>query len=313
MRTVHEYRLHTRQGLIGPVKLETVRDLVDSGVLVADALVSRDDGPFVPLAAYPELVSMVRPGAVGEGAPRYSGDLDVASFMRLMVRLFAERATGLAVVRDATRRKDVYLELGHPVFLTSTIGRERLGEHLITRGRLDPEHLRVALEAQAADEHLGSALVRLGMMTQPEVHEALREQQLLRLVDLCAWEHGRYAFFEGTRYTGPHVDLGLETPELWVRAARGIPERLVLRRLGDVMHQVVSGFDARTVELCSPHLVGEERVAITAFNGERQAVQVVTAESGAHGRRRAVLTVLYLFWELGSLHIRGPVSEPGKT
>ena len=121
---------------------------------------------------------------------------------------------------------------------------------------------------------------------------------------MCGWEHGRYSFYEGTRYQGEKIDLELSMPELWVRAARTLSERVILRRFGDMLHQIVVGFDAGVVDLCNDQLNGDERVALTAFDGNRSAVQVVTAESGNSGRRRAVLTVLYLLSELGGIRMR---------
>jgi eukaryotic-like serine/threonine-protein kinase len=268
----------------------------------SDTLVSRDQGPLVPLSALPELAAFTPAVPAAETTPSYSGDLAVASFMRTLLRLHAEKASGMLVVRDATRRKDVYLEEGHPVYVTSSIGKERLGEFLMARGQVTAAQLCEALtRAQAQQQPLGGALVALGFLDQPGLFEALRGQQLARLLDLCGWEHGSYAFHEGARFVGERLDLRLDSLELWVHAARSLPERLILRRLGDVLHQVVVSFDQKIVELCRAYLNSDERVALSAFDGERSAVQVVTAESGNLPRRRAVLTVLCLFWELGGL------------
>jgi hypothetical protein len=307
---VHDYRLHTRRGIIGPVKLDTVRDLADAGLVRADTLAERDDGPLVPVSALPELSSLVPHD--GQGEPSYSGDLAVVSFMRILQRLYGNRVTGLLLVRDATRRKDVYLEDGRPIFVASTIGKERLGEFLMAKGRISAAELRTALAAaQAEHEPLGASLARLSILESSEVDSALREQQTARLVDLCAWEHGRYAFYDGSRYEGARVDLQIDTPWLWVVAARHLPERVILRRLGDVLHQVVSGVDAQAVDLCIGALTAEERAVATLFDGEHSAVEIVTAESGTSSHRRSVLTVLYLFWELGALRFRSRKSPGG--
>lgn len=310
MSTTHEYRLHTQRGIIGPVKLDTVRDLADAGMLQPDTLVSRDGSPLLPVSALPELLPLVRPIGPKEGDPNYSGDIKVSSFMRILLRLYGGKATGVMVVRDATRRKDVFLEEGNPAFVTSTIGKERLGEFLIADNVLTPEQVRTALTvSQAQHEFLGVAIVRLGFLGQEAVCAALREQQLVRLVDLCGWEHGRYSFYDGARYEGERLDLQLGMPELWMRAARQLPERIILKRLGDVLQQSVVGFDSQVLDLCRAQFNGDERVVLSTFGDERSAVQVVTAESGNPARRRAVLTVLYLLSELGGLRFRASSSK----
>ena len=50
-----------RQGIIGPIRLETVRDLIDAGVIEGDVLVSKDGGAFVPLASLAELSATLPP------------------------------------------------------------------------------------------------------------------------------------------------------------------------------------------------------------------------------------------------------------
>ncbi|MBN1961888.1 MAG: hypothetical protein JW841_13160 [Deltaproteobacteria bacterium] len=310
MPQMHKYSLHTPQGIIGPVKLDTVRDLVEAGILQADTLVSRDGAPLINLSAIPEFISFLRLPALKDINPNYSGDISISSFMRMLLRLHNNTSTGVMIVRDATRRKDVFLESGTPVFVTSTIGKERLGEFLIARNELEPEQVRLALtSSQEYGEPLGVAIVRLGYLSKAAVQFALREQQFYRLIDLCGWEHGNYSFYEDVYYKGEKLDLELCMPELAVRAARQISERIILKRLTDILPMIVVGFNAKVLEFCSKYLNSDERVALSVFGGERSAVQVLIDESNSAARRRAVLTVLYLLEELGGLHLRSAVDK----
>jgi len=297
------FRLHTAQGIIGPVKLETVRDLIDSGVVGADALVSRDTGPFMSISAVAELASLLKSDDLSH-EPQYAGDVGVVSYFRLLHRLFGEHAVGLLSVRDATRRKDIYLEAGQPVFVASTMVRERLGDFLVSIGRISGDQQRTAVdEARQNSEPLGATLVRLGTLTDVEMRDLLREQQMVRLIDLCTWEHGRYAYFAGKRYEGPRIDLRVDSTLLWVRAARAVSDTVVVDRLGETFRKPILSLDSTLLMQCSAHLASDERLAVALFDGKRSAADVLQAESGNAARRRAALTILYLFAELGGLRL----------
>ncbi len=301
-----EYRLQTpSQGIIGPVRLDTVRDLAEGGVIQKGVLVSRDNGPFLPLASFSELLSQVGDSLGEAPEPSYSGDVGVLSFFKIFYRLYEAGSTGLLTVRDGTRRKEIYIESGGPVFVSSSTLRERLGDFLVARGCLRPEQLSRALAVMQEEKlQLGQALVNLGMLTSSQLASELREQQMLRLVDLCRWESGRYAYYNGTRYRGARVEIRLDTPELVLRAARAMPEKTILLRLGSHLHQLAHRVPSRLADQCVDAFSADEQAALEKIDGKSTAVQVVTCEQGQPLRRRAALTVLYLLWEVGGITFR---------
>ena len=61
MSKAGQYRIQdAERGIIGPISLETVRDLFRSGVAGADARVSLDGGPFEDLGAHPDLAAFAQ-------------------------------------------------------------------------------------------------------------------------------------------------------------------------------------------------------------------------------------------------------------
>ncbi len=300
MTAMSYYRLqNASQGIVGPIKIGTLKDLAEAGIIQRDVLVSRDDGPFLSLQAFPEVVEAVKEHLPPGPEPSYAGDLGVVSFLRVFHRLHDAKGTGLLSVRDGTRRKDVYMEGGEPVFVTSTTVKERLGEALVARRKIDREQLKTGLEkAKTQKLSLGEALVRMGLLTEVDLMAELRDQQMSRLVDLCCWEHGRYGYFTDKKYEGKRCDLGLITRELALRAAREIAEKTVLLRLGDHLHQVPERVSSRAVDACLTGLSSDERRALDSIDGKGTAVSIVTSDAA---RRRAALTVLYLLWEIGGV------------
>ncbi len=296
------YRLqNAAKGIIGPIRIETLRSLAESGVLTKDALLSRGSGPFLPINTFPEVMTALGDKLQEGPVPSYAGDVRVLSFFKIFHRLYDERSTGLLVVKDATRRKDIYLERGQPVFVASTTVSERFGDFLLARQKITAEQQRRALERMGQNRRsFGETLIELGILPQAEVAAELYEQQVLRLVDLCLWEAGHYSFYGGTRYSATRVELSLRTPDLVLRAARLITERTVLGMLREHLHQRVQRRPMVIVEDCAKTFTESERRAHAQLDGKSTVVQLVASGSGKQ-ERRSTLTILYLMWELGAL------------
>lgn len=292
-----EYRLKDpRQGMLGPVRVTTVRDLVTAGVLFDDVLVSKDQGPFLPIQLFGELFG--KPNE-GERRPTYSGDLGKNTFFKVFYRFALTRSTGLLTLKRDTLQKDIFIDEGRPTFVTSNIESERLGQHLVRRGCLDEDELRVALDAMRTDaDRLGATLLRLGLI-EPDVFQAeMQEQQQVRLEELCTWETGRYLFYADVRYTGDKIDLQLAPAELILRAARGMSEVVLLRRLHRVQHNKLRRVEHPEFESGAFVLTTQERQALKLIDDKRTIAQAVGALGPNLEARKTLMLVMVLLLEV---------------
>jgi len=291
------YRINDpRQGVIGPVRLETVRDLVSAGVIQDDVLISKDDGSWLPVGTFGELFG--RPSAAGPQKATYAGDLGKNSFFKVFYRFHLAHATGLLTVKDAPRQKDIYLDDGRPVFVASNVDSERLGAFLLQRGRIDTDELEVALSAMASDHNqLGMTLTRLGIMDANEVETAIAEQQIARLIDLCLWRVGQYVFFEGARYLGERVDLKIVANDLILAAVRSVDDTSLADRLHSHMNSSVARLKHSELDSGDLHLTPTEERALLLIDGQRTVGQIIQQFSDMKSRR-AASALLYLLWEI---------------
>ena len=305
-----EYRLNDPQkGIIGPVRLGTVRDLMDAGVIHSAVLVSKDGGPFLPIDQFPE---MPVPTAAGDAPvqPTYAGDIGKNTFFKVFYRLHLSRANGLLVLEDGPRRKDVYLIDGVPVMVFSNVIYEKLGEFLALHGLLKRRHLAGALKAVSDDDvRLGDVLVSNGVLTQPQLATALRNQAVFRLVDLCLWETGRYLFFEGQKPTDARVDLKLSVPDLIVQAAREMPERALLRRLSAHYLSPVLPTPRFGSQVAQLRFSDAEKAIIKSFDGRLCIADIAGHYGDDPALRHAALVAMYLLWEVDAIAYEGSAGQ----
>lgn len=301
------YKLHDpKRGVLGPIRLELVRELIAMGALDGNVRFARNNGPFLSRDQFGELAV-----AVGTAPPLgdFDGDLRERTFFNVFYELYLKRATGLLSVRRQNHNKDVFFEDGQPVFVASNIELERFGEFLIARGLLQRSALESALDdMNASGDSLGVTLIRTGVMDETEVIAALRDQQIMRLVDVCSWDNGAYAYIDGQLYVGEKFDLHLDAAELLVRAARDMPEVLLVERLDAQLHRFVELSPDVSLEKSEFKLSPVERDVLPQLGGTKTPAEILAAYVSTPNRRRAALIVIYLLWEAGLLLFRDAVS-----
>ncbi|MEZ0312481.1 MAG: DUF4388 domain-containing protein [Myxococcota bacterium] len=294
------YKLHDpKRGVLGPIRLELVRELIAMGTVGPDVRFARNSGPFLPRQSFEELEVLV-----GSAPPleNFEGNLKSRTFFSVFYELFLKRATGLLSVRRGGHNKDVFLEQGHPVFAASNIENERFGSYLVSRGELSPKALEDALDVMTTSgDSLGVTLIKTNVMEEPDVIAALRDQQIMRLVDLCAWDDGELTYFDEQRYVGEKFDLRLDAAELLVRAARDLPESILLDRLGKGKHQRVELSPDVSLEETEFKLTPTERTVLSQLDGSSTLTALLGRFTDNPQRRRSAIMVVYLLWEAGLL------------
>ncbi|MEZ4362499.1 MAG: serine/threonine-protein kinase [Kofleriaceae bacterium] len=203
------------------------------------------------------------------GAPEL-GDLAVVPPIRLLHRLAKSRATGLLTLELGAVVKEAYLADGQPLFIRSNVPSERLAEVLIAEGAITPAALaRARAVMPSFGGKLADTLVGLDLLTPLEAFRLLASQVGGKLISVCGWTDGRYAWAPGHPNpwkTRPlHLDLrrmigagasqlGREFVEQWAEEhgtsfviAEAVPQaELNAFGLGETLLRVHALLDGRT-------------------------------------------------------------------
>ncbi|HTL37650.1 MAG TPA: protein kinase [Kofleriaceae bacterium] len=204
-----------------------------------------------------------------EEAPDDAGDFAVTSPLRVLFRLMTARATGLLVVAVGGIKKEIYVRDGQPEYVSSNVASELFGNYLVTKGVLSDGELAMALAMMPHyGGKLGDTLVGLGLLKPLEVFRHLTRQVRTKIIDVCTWNKGGFAWYAGRenpREAFPldfnafeilgagAMALDSEVIETWVakhsslklrasRARRVGPERFEVKGLVEVFE----GLDGRT-------------------------------------------------------------------
>jgi serine/threonine-protein kinase len=212
-----------------------VRAIVSGEVGPGD-LVKKDDSDPRPVSAFPELARHLPPSSrtptskVGRKMAKTSETyaLDVPfGMLQIFGRAVLARETGLYLCERGPVRKEVYLDDGQPVYVTSNQPDELLGEYLVRRGVLDRAELDMALAVMPRFEgKLGDSLVALGLVEPLMLVRHLTNKVREQLLSVFSWPDGRVSFYRDAAPPESTFNLGFE---VWTILDEGAKARVSAR------------------------------------------------------------------------------------
>jgi serine/threonine protein kinase len=223
-----EYRVRSADGTEStPLAYAEVVENVLNGRVTESDLVSVNRGPFKPVAAIPDLqrhLPLRTPTTSridGPGVPDRQGLLAADTVAGVFLLLARHRETGLLVADSGAVRKEVYFVDGHPIYASSNLAGELLGEYLVAHGVLSRMELDMALALLPRYEgHLGDTLVAMELIDPLTLFNHITEQVRHKILDLFAWKNGSWSFFRGVVCEKRAFPLASSAPELLAEGIR---------------------------------------------------------------------------------------------
>lgn len=134
--------------------------------------------------------------------PKY-GDLTALPLPRLLSELYLATFSGIVHLSRQGVQRSLYFWGGFPVRVDSDQRDENLGQLLLSHGRITEEQCAKAaklVEGEGCDQ--GEALVKLGILSQADLLDSLKEQTDAKVVNTFCWRDGSY-----------HIELTVEFAE----------------------------------------------------------------------------------------------------
>jgi serine/threonine protein kinase len=160
--------------------------------------------------------------------PDDAGDFSVISPLRVLFRLMLARSTGLLVVAIGGIKKEVYVRDGQPEYVSSNVASELFGSYLVTKGVLSDGELAMALAMMPHyGGRLGDTLVGLGLLKPLEVFRHLTRQVRTKLIDVCTWNKGTFAWYANRENAREAFPLDFNAFEILGAGAMALPDDVV--------------------------------------------------------------------------------------
>jgi serine/threonine-protein kinase len=159
--------------------------------------------------------------------PDDAGDFSTTSPLRVLFRLMTARATGLLVVAVGGIKKEIYVRDGQPEYVSSNVASELFGNYLVTKGVLSDGELAMALAMMPHyGGKLGDTLVGLGLLKPLEVFRHLTRQVRTKIIDVCTWNKGAFAWYSGRENPREAFPLDFNAFEILGAGALGLSDEV---------------------------------------------------------------------------------------
>jgi hypothetical protein len=249
--------------------------------VVVRTMIAQDQGAAAAAA--------VRDEGAGTPAPYDSGPIGSPDIAILLGRIHLERLNGRLTFRRGLTKKTIYFERGAPVFASSNLPDDRMGEMLARQGRLTREQrAKGAQILESTGRRMGGVLVEIGALKEGELAPLVRRHYEEITYSVFSWPEGGDVPAEDGEWTlGPErvdqdepIRLDEPAPALIMEGIRrkyAAPR--LLRRLGggtQVVELMVGGASASAV-LDDMALSDEERLVVRRFDGVRTIDEIRAA------------------------------------
>lgn len=220
-----------------------------------------------------------QPGHFGRGT-LVTGSLDgpdgkdVAS---VFARLFLDGFTGRVVFRQPPAEKTLHIDHGRPVFATSNLPHDRMGELLYREGKITrDQHARCRKLVADSGRRMGQILVEKGFLKPRELLPSVRRHVEDIIYSLFAWRRGELSSVAGDAAVGEKIRLSRHPAALILEGIRRKYDTPFLnQRFGSVgsLVRMATGERAESM-LTACELPPGESAAVAALDGQRTLAEV---------------------------------------
>jgi len=214
----------------------------------------------------------------------------------------AQKTSTLEVERDKVVRR-IFFRDGRVVACCSDEPAQRLGQYLVSRGKLSEALLREALARHEATRmHLGQVLVDMGIVSLEELHQLLAGQAEETIFSIFDWDDAAFRVRDGVAAQGLVFPLDLRVDEILLQGAQRYDE---MRRIRELFPD--GGIVLQSTGKRPPSDLLRNRMARRVYelvDGERSLAEIVLQ---AHASEYHVFRLLFELFRAGLVKIGGVV------
>ena len=233
------------------------------------------------------------PEPTGTPAPYDSGPIGSPDIAILLGRIHFEALNGRLTFRRGLTKKTICFERGAPVYASSNLPDDRMGEMLARQGRLTREQrAKGAQILETTGRRIGGVLVEIGALKESELAPLVRRHYEEITYSVFAWPEGGDVPAEDGEWTLGPERLDKDEP-IWLDEPapalimEGIRRKYtaprLLRRLGGGTQviQLLAGGATASAVLDDMALSDEERLVVRRFDGVRTLDEIRAAANVA--------------------------------
>lgn len=221
------FRVRTRDGKeVGPLSQPNLESMLRARTATVEDLISLNDGPYQPIGTVASLEPLIIAAQSAPGTPKLQGPLSQWMFVRLVYRMYADRATGCLELRRGEFVKSIFFRRGRTQYIASNQHNELVGPFMVQNGFISQADIDMAMQrARQTGGRLGDLLIGLNLIKPFQLYQVLERQLRAKFIDAFGWETGTFAYYEDAAPPADIVPLDIDPVTV---LAEGVRERIPL-------------------------------------------------------------------------------------
>ena len=230
------------------------------------------------------------------GTPKLQGPLSQWMFVRLIYRMYADRASGCLELRRGDLVKSIYFRRGRTQYIASNQHNELLGPFMVQNGFINQSDIDMAMQrARQTGGRLGDLLIGLNLIKPFQLYQVLERQLRAKFIDAFGWDSGTFSYYEDAAPPGDIVPLDIDPLTV---LAEGVRERIPLSVLEPMFIEKLDRpiFRAKNplISIGSLKLIARESKALSSLLGAATPRQAYEEAFNNRQQRLALLHMLTL-------------------
>jgi len=229
------------------------------------------------------------------------GSLRTMSVTELLRWASSGSKTGTLEVEQDRKVKRIAFRDGRIVACSSEDPPALLGQFLLSRGKINHDTLRAALERQeATGENLGKILEEIGALPREEIESQVAAKAEENIYGLFDWTDAVFRFLENAPLDPYTIEVNLSVEDIMIRGAQRKED---LQRVRKVLPN--SGIVLRRTDRPTPSEVLGSPMArriLESINGERSVAEILLH---AHASEYLVIKFLFTLYGQGVVAVAG--------
>lgn len=292
------YRLRTADGQeFGPLSQANLEAMLRARTASPEDMVSFGGMPFQPIRTVAALQSAVAAAVpTHHQPPVMQGNLNQWVFVRLVYRLFADRASGMLELRRGDAVKSLYFRRGRIQYVASNQAGELLGPFMVANGYISQSDIDMAIaRSKATGGRLGDLLIGMNLIKPHQLVQVLEKQLRAKLIDAFGWDQGSYAFYESVDPPADIVTLDVDPIEVLVEGVRErVPLAAIEPMLADKLDRPLYPMRAPLISIASLKFGARETKALTLLQNASTPREAYQQCFSNRPQRLALLQVIML-------------------
>jgi len=230
----------------------------------------------------------------------FKGDLSAVSIPDILEFLRASRKTGVLSFKNDRIRKSLYIKEGNVIFATSNVADERLGDLLLSWGKINKDAYDQSVTMLDGKKRQGRILIEIGAITPKQLWQAVQSQIRHIVYSLFNWESGIFFFTQGDLPSKENITADVSISDLIVEGIRRISDTTTL----------LSKFPSRDFVLSRTDFGLKERVRLEPF--EKHVLELIDGQRSvdeicheSEFGNPETLKVIYMLISIGYIKVKG--------